>query len=150
MSCAYFLAIEGYSPVVFEKEKKPGGMLINGMPSFRVGKDIVEAEIDVLREMGVEFRCGVEVGKDITIQQLREEGFKAFYVAVGLQKASKLNIPGEELTGVTGGLDFLRKVNNGSLKEMKGDVVVIGGGNAAIDVARGPSPYRRQSQYLLP
>ena len=136
MSCAYFLAIEGYSPVVFEKEKKPGGMLINGMPSFRVGKDIVEAEIDVLREMGVEFRCGVEVGKDITIQQLREEGFKAFYVAVGLQKASKLNIPGEELTGVTGGLDFLRKVNNGSLKEMKGDVVVIGGGNAAIDVAR--------------
>ena len=136
MSCAYFLAIEGYSPVVFEKEKKPGGMLINGMPSFRVGKDIVEAEIDVLREMGVEFRCGVEVGKDITIQQLREEGFKAFYVAVGLQKAAKLNIPGEELTGVTGGLDFLRKVNNGSLKEMKGDVVVIGGGNAAIDVAR--------------
>ena len=136
MSCAYFLAIEGYSPVVFEKEKKPGGMLINGMPSFRVGKDIVEAEIDVLREMGVEFRCGVEVGKDITIQQLREEGFKAFYVAVGLQKASKLNIPGEELEGVTGGLDFLRKVNNGSLKEMKGDVVVIGGGNAAIDVAR--------------
>ena len=136
MSCAYFLAIEGYSPVVFEKEAVPGGMLVNGIPSFRIGKDIVKSEIDVLREMGVEFRCGVEVGKDITIQQLREEGFKAFYVAVGLQKAAKLNIPGEELKGVLGGLDFLRSVNNGKTKKLSGDVVVIGGGNAAIDVAR--------------
>ena len=136
MSCAYFLAIEGYSPVVFEKEAAPGGMLTNGIPSFRVDKAVVNSEIDVLREMGVEFRCGVEVGKDITIQQLREEGFKAFYVAVGLQKASKLNIPGEELIGVSGGLDFLRKVNSGSLTALEGDVVVIGGGNAAIDVAR--------------
>jgi len=136
MSCAYFLAIEGYSPVVFEKEAAPGGMLMNGIPSFRVGKDIVKSEIDVLREMGVEFRCGVEVGKDVTIQQLREEGFKAFYVAVGLQKAAKLNIPGEELIGVQGGLDFLRSVNSGATKELSGDVVVIGGGNAAIDVAR--------------
>ena len=136
MSCAYFLAIEGYKPVVFEKEQAPGGMLVNGMPSFRVSKDIVRSEIDVLREMGVEFRCGVEVGKDVTIQQLREEGFRAFYVAVGLQKAAKLNIPGEELKGVSGGLDFLRQVNGGNLKKLKGDVVVIGGGNAAIDVAR--------------
>lgn len=136
MSCAYFLAIEGYSPVVFEKEAAPGGMLVNGIPSFRVGKDIVKSEIDVLREMGVEFRCGVEVGKDVTIQQLREEGFKAFYVAVGLQKAARLNIPGEELKGVLGGLDFLRAVNSGATKKLTGDVVVIGGGNAAIDVAR--------------
>ena len=136
MSCAYFLAIEGYSPVVFEKEAIPGGMLVNGIPNFRVDKAVVNAEIDVLKEMGVEFRCGVEVGKDVTIQQLREEGFQAFYVAVGLQKASKLNIPGEDLVGVSGGLDFLRQVNNGSLKKMEGDVVVIGGGNAAIDVAR--------------
>ena len=100
MSCAYFLAIEGYSPVVFEKEAVPGGMLVNGIPSFRIGKDVVKSEIDVLREMGVEFKCGVEVGKDITIQQLREEGYQAFYVAVGLQQAAKLNIVGEDLTGV--------------------------------------------------
>ena len=86
MSCAYFLAIEGYSPVVFEKEAVPGGMLVNGIPSFRIGKDVVKSEIDVLREMGVEFKCGVEVGKDITIQQLRDEGYQAFYVAVGLQQ----------------------------------------------------------------
>ena len=136
MSCAYFLAIEGYSPVVFEKEAAPGGMLINGIPSFRVGKDIVNSEIDVLKEMGVEFRCGVEVGKDVTIQQLREEGFQAFYVAVGLQQAAKLNIAGEDLEGVLGGLDFLRGVNNKSLTSLSGDTVIIGGGNAAIDVAR--------------
>ena len=136
MSCAYFLAIEGYSPVVFEKEAVPGGMLVNGIPSFRIGKDVVKSEIDVLREMGVEFKCGVEVGKDITIQQLREEGYQAFYVAVGLQQASKLNIAGEDLKGVKSGLDFLREVNAGKLKMLTGDVVVIGGGNAAIDVAR--------------
>ena len=136
MSCAYFLAIEGYSPVVFEKEAVPGGMLVNGIPSFRIGKDVVKSEIDVLREMGVEFKCGVEVGKDVTIQQLREEGYQAFYVAVGLQQATKLNIVGEDLTGVKSGLDFLREVNAGKLKKLTGDVVVIGGGNAAIDVAR--------------
>ena len=136
MSCAYFLAIEGYSPVVFEKEAVPGGMLVNGIPSFRIGKDVVKSEIDVLREMGVEFKCGVEVGKDITIQQLREEGYQAFYVAVGLQQAAKLNIAGEDLKGVKSGLDFLREVNAGKLKKLTGDVVVIGGGNAAIDVAR--------------
>ena len=136
MSCAYFLAIEGYSPVVFEKEAVPGGMLVNGIPSFRIGKDVVKSEIDVLREMGVEFKCGVEVGKDITIQQLREEGYQAFYVAVGLQQASKLNIAGEDLTGVKSGLDFLREVNAGKLKKLTGDVVVIGGGNVAMDVAR--------------
>jgi NAD-dependent dihydropyrimidine dehydrogenase PreA subunit len=136
MSCAYFLAIEGYKPVVFEREAAPGGMLINGIPSFRVDKKVVNSEIDVLREMGVEFKCGVEVGKDVTIPQLREQGYKAFYVAVGLQKALKLNIEGEDLKGVEGGLDFLRKVNTGKAKKIEGDTVVIGGGNAAIDVAR--------------
>ena len=136
LSCAYFLAIEGYKPVVFEKESVPGGMLVNGIPNFRVDKETVRAEIRVLREMGVEFRCGTEVGKDVTIPQLREEGFRAFYVAVGLQKASALGIEGEELIGVTGGLDFLRAVNAGTAEKLSGDTVVIGGGNAAIDVAR--------------
>ena len=136
MSCAYFLAIEGYKPTVFEKEAIPGGMLVNGIPSFRVDKDVVKSEIDVLREMGVEFKCGVEVGKDITIEELRRQGYKAFYVAVGLQKALKLNIEGENLEGVVGGLDFLRAVNLGKQQPLSGDTIVIGGGNAAIDVAR--------------
>ena len=136
MSCAYFLALEGYKPVVFEKEAAPGGMLVNGIPNFRVDKKTVNAEIDVLREMGVEFRCGIEVGKDVTIPELREQGFKGFYVAVGLQQASKLHVEGEELDGVVAGLDFLRSVNKGELTKLEGETIVIGGGNAAIDVAR--------------
>ena len=136
MSCAYFLAIEGYKPTVFEKEPVPGGMMVNGIPNFRVDKTIVNSEIDVLKEMGVEFRCGVEVGKDVTIQQLRDQGYKAFYVAVGLQKASKLGIEGEDLAGVQGGLDLLRAVNKGETTSLEGDTLVIGGGNAAVDVAR--------------
>ena len=136
MSCAYFLAIEGYKPVVFEKEAVPGGMLVNGIPSFRLEKDVVKSEIEVLREMGVEFRCGVEVGKDVTIQQLRDEGYKAFYVAIGAQKAAPLGVPGEDLEGVIGGIDFLRKVNNGEKVKVGKKVAVIGGGNVAMDVAR--------------
>ena len=136
MSCAYFLAIEGYKPVVFEKEAVPGGMLVNGIPNFRLEKDVVKSEIEVLREMGVEFRCGVEVGKDVTIQQLRDEGYKAFYVAIGAQKAAPLGVPGEDLEGVIGGIDFLRKVNNGENVKVGKKVAVIGGGNVAMDVAR--------------
>ncbi len=136
MSCAYFLAIEGYKPVVFEKEAVPGGMLVNGIPSFRLEKDVVKSEIEVLREMGVEFRCGVEVGKDVTIQQLRDEGYKAFYVAIGAQKAVPLGVAGEDLEGVIGGIDFLRKVNNGEKVKAGKKVAVIGGGNVAMDVAR--------------
>ena len=94
LSCAYYLAEKGYRPTVFEREARPGGMLMNGIPSFRLEKDVVEAEINILRELGVEFRCGVEVGKDVTIAQLREQGYQGFYVAVGLQSGGKLNIPG--------------------------------------------------------
>ena len=135
MSCAYYLAEKGYRPTVFEKASRPGGMLMNGIPSFRLEKDVVEAEIDILREMGVEFRCGVEVGKDITIQQLREQGYKGFYVAVGLQACGKLNIPGEDAEGVQPGVDFLKQINLEGAA-LTGKVVVIGGGNIGADVAR--------------
>ena len=136
LSCAYFLAIEGYSPVVFEKDAVPGGMMVTGIPNFRLEKSIVNAEIDILKEMGVQFRCGVEVGKDVTIQQLREEGFKGFYVAVGLQYGGKLNIPGEDAEGVMAGVDYIKTVNAGTAKPLSGNVVVIGGGNIGADVAR--------------
>ena len=136
MSCAFYLAEKGYRPTVFEKEARPGGMLMNGIPSFRLEKDVVEAEIDILREMGVEFRCGVEVGKDVTIAQLREEGYQGFYVAVGLQSGGKLNIPGGEAQGVQAGIDFMRHVNSGLCSKLSGRVVVIGGGNIGADVAR--------------
>ena len=136
MSCAYYLAEKGYRPTVFEKESRPGGMLMNAIPSFRLEKDVVEAEIDVLRALGVEFRCGVEVGKDITIAQLREEGYKGFYVAVGLQHGGALAVPGGDAENVISGIDFIRGVHLRDEKALKGRVVVIGGGNIAADVAR--------------
>ena len=136
LSCAYFLAIEGYSPVVFEKDAVPGGMMVTGIPNFRLEKDVVNAEIDVLREMGVEFRCGVEVGKDVTIQQLRDQGFKGFFVAVGLQYGGKLNVPGDDAVNVMPGVDYIKSVNAGKAQPLSGNVVVIGGGNIGADVAR--------------
>ncbi len=136
LSCAYYLACKGYTPTVFEKEAKLGGMMTLGIPSFRLEKDVVEAEIEVLKELGVEFKTGVEVGKDITIDALKKDGYKAFYVAVGLQGTRKLNVPGEDAAGVIPGLDITKKVNLGEKVELKGKVVVIGGGNVAADIAR--------------
>ena len=136
MSCAYYLAEKGYRPTVFEKEARPGGMLMNAIPSFRLEKDVVEAEIDVLRQLGVEFRCGVEVGKDVTIARLRQEGYKGFYVAVGLQSGGRLPVPGGDAENVISGVDFMRDVNLRDKKSLSGRVGVIGGGNIAADVAR--------------
>ncbi len=136
LSCAFFLALDGYSITVFEKEQKLGGMLTLGIPSFRLEKDVVEAEIEVLKEMGVEFKTGVEVGKDVTLDQLRTEGYKAFYLAIGAQGGRSLGLEGEEAEGVFTGIDFLRNVNAGNDVKLTGDTVVIGGGNVAVDVAR--------------
>ena len=136
LSCAYFLAADNYRVTVFDKNDLPGGMLRYGIPSFRLEKTVLDAEIDVLKELGVIFRCGVEVGRDVSIQQLREQGFEAIYLAVGAQKSAALGIPGEELKGVCGGIDFLREVNAGARPAVGKKVVVIGGGNVAMDVAR--------------
>ncbi len=136
LSCAYFLASDNYKVTVFDKNELPGGMLRYGIPSFRLERNVLDAEIDVLKELGVIFRCGVEIGKDVTIQQLREQGFDAIYLAVGAQKSASLGIPGEELRGVWGGIDFLRKVNGGARPYLGKKAVVIGGGNVAMDVAR--------------
>ena len=136
LSCAYYLAEKGYRPTVFEKEAKVGGMLMNGIPSFRLEKDVVQAEIDIIKALGVEFKTGVEVGRDVTIPQLREAGYKGFYVAVGLQSGGKLGVPGDDARGVTAGIDFMRAVNLGGEVKLQGKVVVIGGGNIAADVAR--------------
>ena len=137
MSAAYYLRTKGYPVTIFEKESRAGGMLMNGIPSYRLEKDIIEAEIDVLREMGIEFKYNVEVGKDITIQQLREDGYKAFYVAIGAQGGRMAGIPGEDGEGVVTGVEFLRNVNlDEEHAKVGGRTVVIGGGNVAIDVAR--------------
>lgn len=136
LSCAYFLALKGYAPTVFEKNQKPGGMLTYGIPSYKLEKDVVEAEIDILRELGVEIRCGVEVGKDVTLDQLRRQGYKAFYIAIGCQGGRKANIPGEDSPEVMSAVDFLRAVAAGEQPQLQGRCIVVGGGNVAVDVAR--------------
>ena len=135
LSCAYYLATMGYYPTVFEKNPEPGGMLRYGIPSYKLGKDVVAAEIDIMKEIGVEIRTGVEVGKDISIEELREQGYKAFYVAIGCQGGRLPGISGETLEGTETAIDFLHRANTGAEK-MEGRVVVVGGGNVAIDAAR--------------
>lgn len=136
ISCAFYLAEKGYKPTIFEKNDKLGGMVVYGIPSFVLEKDIVAAEIDILREMGVEFKTGVEVGKDVTLKQLREDGYEAFYIAIGCQGGRKVNVPGEDAEGVMTGVDFLHATTDNENYKLTGDTVVIGGGNVAIDVSR--------------
>ena len=135
LSCAYYLAQMGYYPTVFEKNEKPGGMLTYGIPSYKLEKNVIEAEIEIMREMGVEIRCGVEVGKDVTLASLREEGYKAFYIAIGCSGGRKPGIPGEDAEGTVTAVDFLKHANTGG-ERVTGDIVVVGGGNVAIDAAR--------------
>ena len=137
LSCAYYLARMGYENVtVFDRNPEPGGMLVMGIPSYRLDRSALRGEIAVLEKMGVKFRMNTEVGKDVTIQQLRDEGYKGFYVAIGAQKGSALRIPGEELKGVYGGVEFLRQVNLGKKPRIGKKCAVIGGGNVAMDVCR--------------
>ena len=136
LSCAYFLALTGYKPTIFEKNAEPGGMLRYGIPSYKLEKDLLAAEIDVIRQLGVEIRCGVEVGKDITIEELKEQGYKGFYAAIGCQRGRKPGISGENAEGAYTAVDFLRKADAKESFALEGDVVVVGGGNVAIDAAR--------------
>jgi len=136
LSCAFYLALDGYKVTVFEKQKVLGGMLTLGIPSYRLEKEVINAEIDILRELGVEFKTGIEVGKDISLKYLRGQGYEAFYIAIGAQLGRNLGIHGEDSEGVITGVDFLRNVNLGNEVNLEGDVVVIGGGNVAMDAAR--------------
>lgn len=136
LSCAYYLATKGYYPVVFEKNEKPGGMLTYGIPSYKLEKDVIDAEIEILKELGVTIKCGVEVGKDVTIASLREEGFKAFYIAIGCQGGKLPGIPGEDAKGTSVAVKFLHDATVDKSTVLNGNVVVVGGGNVAIDCAR--------------
>ena len=150
MSCAFYLANMGYENVtVFDRNPIPGGMLTLGIPSFRLERDVINAEIDVLRQMGVTFQCNTEVGKDVTIAELREQGYKAFYVAIGAQKSSPIGIPGAELKGVFGGVDFLREVNLGKKPRIGKKCAVIGAGNVAMDVCRTALRLGAKDTYII-
>ncbi len=136
LSCAYYLAQYGHDVTVFEKEEKMGGMMTYGIPNFRMDKKLLDKEIDIIKGMGVEFRNGVEIGKDLTIADLRKEGYTGFYLAIGAQNGRSLGLDHEDAEGVQTGVDFLRKANKGEPTGITGKTVVIGGGNVAIDVAR--------------
>ena len=136
LSAAYYLATIGYKPTVFEKSAKPGGMMTYGIPSFKLEKDVIDAEIDVLRELGVEIKCGVEVGKDVTIQQLRDQGYEAFYIAIGCQGGRRPDVPGDQAAGTSIAVDFLHHALEDENQKMEGNVVVVGGGNVAVDCVK--------------
>ncbi|HVP13691.1 MAG TPA: NADH-quinone oxidoreductase subunit NuoF [Phycisphaerae bacterium] len=152
LSCAYFLARLGYRPKVFEAEARPGGMLVQTIPAYRLPREELAREIRMIERMGVEIETNMRLGRDFTLQSLREEGYEAVFLGIGASLGSNLGIPGEEAQGVADALNFLREYNiRGSVPVGK-KVVVIGGGNAAIDAARtalrlGASPvtilYRR-------
>jgi len=136
LAAAHDLAKKGYSVTVFESLPKPGGMLRVGLPEYRLPKSVLDIEIEHLRDLGVDIRTNVTVGRDVTINELLREGYKAIFIAVGAHKCRKLRIAGEELKGVIQALDLLREVNLGHNVELGNRVAVIGGGNVAMDVAR--------------
>ena len=136
LTCAYYLAIEGYQVTVFEKLPVLGGMLSVGIPSYRLPRDIIEAEIEVIRDMGVQFQTSIDIGKDITIGELRERGYQAFFVAIGSHECKVLGIEGEDLEGVYPGVDYLREANLGNHVSLGDKVAVVGGGNVAMDAVR--------------
>ncbi len=136
LSAAYYLATKGYKPVIFEKNARPGGMMTYGIPSYKLEKDVIEAEIDVLRALGVEIKCGIEVGKDVTLNELRGEGYQAFYIAIGCQGGRIPEIPGNDAEGIDIAVSFLHHATEDNTRRMTGKVLVVGGGNVAVDCAR--------------
>lgn len=136
MSAAYYLAQMGYKPTVFEKNPIPGGMLTYGIPSYKLEKDVIAAEIDIIKELGAEIKCGVEVGKDITIAQLKEQGYKAFYIAIGCQGGKRPGVKNDDAPGTHIAVEYLRHCFEHREDKFDGSVAVIGGGNVAIDCAR--------------
>jgi len=135
LSCAYQLARQGYGVTMFESFDKPGGMLRYGIPVYRLPDDILDAEINTICELGVEIKCNVQVGKDILLDDMKK-WYAAVYVAIGAHKGLNLNIPGEDAINVLTGAEYLHKVNKGEKVAIGNKVVVIGGGNSAIDAAR--------------
>ena len=136
LSAAYFLALKGYGVTVFEKLPQAGGMLRYGIPAYRLPKEILDREIKNIMDLGVQIRTHASFGRDFTLEDLKKEGFKAFYLANGLSMSRRLNVPGEDLEGVLGGIDLLRMTALGTPPKLGDRIIVIGGGNVAVDVAR--------------
>lgn len=136
MACAHDLATYGYRPVVFEGQDRPGGMMVLGIPPYRLRRDVLQDEIRAILDMGVELRTDQALGRDFSLGSLRDEGFASVFLGVGCMRGRDLSIPGVELDGVLRAVDFLLNANLGYRVELGDDVLVIGGGNVALDAAR--------------
>src|SRR5258708_10224540 len=147
MSAAHDLAVLGYPVTVFEAAVVPGGMMHLGIAEYWLTRDVLQAQIREILDLGPELRLNSRVGRDFSLEDLRRQGYKAVLLAFGLHRSRDLNLPGHELDGVVKGIDFLLNVNLGYRFSIGKQVVVIGGGNVAIDVAR--SAMREQQQKLM-
>ncbi len=136
MACGFYLAHAGYHCTIYESLPAFGGMLTVGIPAYRLPRDIINTEFDALVNCGVKIVNNVTIGKDKTLQQLKDDGYDAVFVGIGAHASRKLGVEGEDLEGVMHGVDYLRRVNLGEALNLGNNVVVIGGGNVAIDVAR--------------
>jgi NADH-quinone oxidoreductase subunit F len=136
LTAAYYLALLGYETTVFERQTEAGGMLRYAIPDYRLPREYVDKEIDGIKSLGVEIRCGIEIGKDVTIPELEAEGYSAFFLASGSGKEIKPNIDGVDLPGVYTGIDFLEKAAKGADVPIGKEVIVVGGGDSAIDASR--------------
>src|SRR3990170_4491399 len=135
-ACAHDLAAYGYRPVVFDAADRPGGMMVLGIPTYRLRRDILDEEIRAILDLGVELRTGVRLGGDFTLSSLLGEGFAAVFLGVGAMRSRDLTIPGVDQDGVLKAVDFLINANSGYRADLGDRVLVIGGGNVALDVAR--------------
>jgi len=136
LACAYFLARLGYRPDVYEAENKPGGMLVQAIPAYRLPRELLDKDIDIIRNLGVKIKTGKRLGKDFTVAELKEQGYEALFLAVGAPRGLALGLEGESTAGCDEAIEFLRRNNLNGKGRVSGDVVVVGGGNAAVDAAR--------------
>ncbi len=136
LTCAYHLCREGYKVTIFEALPVAGGMLYVGIPEYRLPKDVLDNEIEDIKHLGVKIKTNAPIGKELTIDDLLRQGYKAIFIGVGAHHSQRLGIPGEDVEGVIHGIDILRDINLGKEGKVKGKVVIIGGGDVAIDAAR--------------
>ncbi len=136
LACAYFLARLGYRPDVYEAENKPGGMLVQAIPAYRLPRELLDKDIDIIRKLGVKIKTGKRLGKDFTLGGLKQQGYEAVFLAVGAPQGLDLGLEGENAAGCDEAIEFLRRHNLNGKGKLSGEVVVVGGGNAAVDAAR--------------
>jgi NADH-quinone oxidoreductase subunit F len=156
LTCAHYLALEGYKVTIFESTSEPGGMLFWGIPEFRMPRDVLKYEIDRIKSLGVDIKLNTMIGKDIPLEKLKED-YKAVFIATGAHEGLKMRIPNEDSAGVVDAVKFLRDYNGGQDVDIGDKVIVVGGGNSAIDAARvakrlgkDTSIYYRRTQAEMP